>query len=137
MKLRNLNVSTRLLAGFGLLTGLLLAVALIGFYGLWALNGKLDEIVALHLPAVEATAQSLASLDRALVVISGDPQSILPQLKAAGITDVTVLPPAELGGRGPHCPSSTSPFRQGYRIWSTDSSWSAFSPCGRRWPKAG
>jgi len=59
------------------------------------MNGKLDEIVALKLPAVEAAAQSLASLDRALVVISGDPQSILPQLKAAGITDVTVLPPAE------------------------------------------
>ncbi len=59
------------------------------------LNGKLDEIVALQLPAVQAEAQSLASLDRALVVISGDPQSILPQLKAIGITDVTVVPPAE------------------------------------------
>lgn len=59
------------------------------------MNGKLDEIVALKLPAVEAEAQSLASLDRALVVISGDPQSILPQLQAIGITDVTVIPPEE------------------------------------------
>ena len=59
------------------------------------MNGKLDEIVALQLPAVEAAAQSLASLDRALVVISGDPQSILPQLQAVGITDVTVIPPEE------------------------------------------
>lgn len=59
------------------------------------MNAKLDEIVALQLPAVQASAQSLASLDRALVVISGDPQSILPQLEAIGITDVTVIPPAE------------------------------------------
>ncbi|WP_176053591.1 methyl-accepting chemotaxis protein [Paraburkholderia caribensis] len=48
MKLRDLNVSTRLLAGFGLLTALLLAVAMIGFYGLWALNGKLDEIARVN-----------------------------------------------------------------------------------------
>jgi len=59
------------------------------------MNGKLDEIVALRLPAVQAAAQSLAPLDRALVVISGDPQSILPQLQAIGITDVTVIPPEE------------------------------------------
>ena len=59
------------------------------------MNGKLDEIVALQLPAVQAAAQSLAPLDRALVVIAGDPQSILPQLEAIGVTDVTVVPPAE------------------------------------------
>lgn len=59
------------------------------------MNGKLDEIVALQLPAVQAAAQALAPLDRALVVISGDPQSILPQLEAIGVTDVTVLQPAE------------------------------------------
>jgi len=59
------------------------------------MNGKLDEIVALQLPAVQAEAQSLASLDTALVVISGDPQSILPQLQAIGVTDVTVIPPEE------------------------------------------
>lgn len=59
------------------------------------LNDKLDEIVALKLPAVQAAAQSLASLEQAVVVIAGDPQSILPQLQAIGITDVTVVPPAE------------------------------------------
>ena len=59
------------------------------------MNGKLDEIVALQLPAVQGAARSLAPLDRALVVIAGDPQSILPQLQAIGITDVTVIPPAE------------------------------------------
>lgn len=59
------------------------------------MNAKLDEIVALKLPAVQASAQSLASLERAIVVISGDPNSILPQLQAIGITDVTVIPPAE------------------------------------------
>lgn len=59
------------------------------------LNGKLDEIVALKLPAVQAAAQSMASLERAVVVIAGDPQSILPQLETIGITDVTVIPPDE------------------------------------------
>lgn len=59
------------------------------------MNGKLDEIVALKLPAVQASAGSLSSLDQALVVISGDPDSILPQLEAIGVTDVQVVPPAE------------------------------------------
>jgi predicted Zn-dependent peptidase len=59
------------------------------------LNGKLDDIVALKLPTVQASAESLASLDRAVVVIAGDPDSIVPQLAAIGITDVTVVPPAE------------------------------------------
>jgi methyl-accepting chemotaxis protein len=48
MKLSQLKVSTRLLVGFGLLTGLLLAVALISFYGLSALNDKLDEIARVN-----------------------------------------------------------------------------------------
>ena len=59
------------------------------------LNGKLDEIVALKLPAVQAEAEALASLDQAVVVIAGDPDLILPQLAEVGITDVTVVPPAE------------------------------------------
>ena len=59
------------------------------------LNGKLDDIVALKLPAVQASAVSLSSLGSAIVVIAGDPDSILPQLAAIGITDVTVVPPAE------------------------------------------
>lgn len=59
------------------------------------LNGKLDEIVALKLPAVQASAQSLASLDRGVVVIAGNSNSILSQLAGVGITDVTVVPPAE------------------------------------------
>ncbi|OUL84266.1 methyl-accepting chemotaxis protein [Paraburkholderia hospita] len=69
MKLRNLNVSTRLLAGFGLLTGLLLAVALIGFYGLWALNGKLDEIARVNGTQARLANELRASIqDRAIAM---------------------------------------------------------------------
>lgn len=59
------------------------------------LNGRLDEIVALELPAVQAQAESMSGLDRAVIVIAGDPQSIVPQLAEIGITDVTILPPEE------------------------------------------
>ncbi|BCG03092.1 methyl-accepting chemotaxis protein (plasmid) [Paraburkholderia sp. PGU19] len=69
MKLRNLNVSTRLLAGFGLLMGLLLAVALIGFYGLWALNGKLDEIARVNGTQARLANELRASIqDRAIAM---------------------------------------------------------------------
>ena len=69
MKLRNLNVSTRLLAGFGLLTGLLLAVAMIGFYGLWALNGKLDEIARVNGTQARLANELRASIqDRAIAM---------------------------------------------------------------------
>ncbi|SDH92156.1 methyl-accepting chemotaxis protein [Paraburkholderia steynii] len=69
MNLRNLNVSTRLLAGFGLLTGLLLAVALIGFYGLWALNGKLDEIARVNGTQARLANELRASIqDRAIAM---------------------------------------------------------------------
>ncbi|ALL71107.1 Methyl-accepting chemotaxis protein I serine chemoreceptor protein (plasmid) [Paraburkholderia caribensis MBA4] len=69
MKLRNLNVSTRLLAGFGLLTGLLLAVAMIGFYGLWALNGKLDEIARINGTQARLANELRASIqDRAIAM---------------------------------------------------------------------
>ncbi|AUT65767.1 methyl-accepting chemotaxis protein [Paraburkholderia terrae] len=69
MNLRNLNVSTRLLAGFGLLTGLLLAVAMIGFYGLWALNGKLDEIARVNGTQARLANELRASIqDRAIAM---------------------------------------------------------------------
>ncbi|WP_277403081.1 methyl-accepting chemotaxis protein [Burkholderia sp. Ac-20365] len=69
MKLSNLKVSTRLLAGFGLLTALLLAVALIGFYGLWALNGKLDEIARVNGTQARLANELRASIqDRAIAM---------------------------------------------------------------------
>lgn len=78
----------------GGLFGLVMSAASVGMTA-EELNGKLDEIVALKLLAVQASAKALASLDSAVVVIAGDPDSILPQLAAIGITDATVVPPAE------------------------------------------
>lgn len=78
----------------GGLMGLLMSAAGMGLTA-EELNGKLDEIVALKLPQVQAAAESLSSLDQAIVVIAGDPASIVPQLADIGITDVTVVPPEE------------------------------------------
>ena len=36
-------------------------------------------------------AANLAALDRAVIVIAGDPEAILPQLSAIGITDVETI----------------------------------------------
>jgi predicted Zn-dependent peptidase len=57
------------------------------------LNGRLDQIVALKLPAVQEQAEALSSLESAVVVIAGDPATILPQLEEIGIHDATVLSP--------------------------------------------
>ncbi|MBN3756227.1 methyl-accepting chemotaxis protein [Paraburkholderia sp. Tr-20389] len=69
MKLSQLKVSTRLLVGFGLLTGLLLAVALISFYGLSALNDKLDEIARVNGTQARLANELRASIqDRAIAM---------------------------------------------------------------------
>jgi predicted Zn-dependent peptidase len=44
----------------------------------------MDDIVALRLPDVQAEAKALSELDRAVVVIGGDPAALVPQLEAAG-----------------------------------------------------
>ncbi|WP_321889386.1 methyl-accepting chemotaxis protein [Paraburkholderia bannensis] len=46
--MKNLKLSTRLIAGFSLLTLLLFALAGLAFYGLSQLNGKLDEIARIN-----------------------------------------------------------------------------------------
>ncbi|MBN3852262.1 methyl-accepting chemotaxis protein [Paraburkholderia sp. Ac-20340] len=46
--MRNMKLSTRLIAGFSLLTFLLVAVAGLAFYGLSELNAKLDEIARVN-----------------------------------------------------------------------------------------
>lgn len=67
--MRNTKLSTRLIAGFSLLTFLLIAVAGLGFYGLSELNGRLDDIAR-----VNNTESRLANLlkssiqDRAIAV---------------------------------------------------------------------
>jgi predicted Zn-dependent peptidase len=47
-------------------------------------QGMSEQVVALKLPSVQAEASALAKLDRAVVVIGGDPASLVPQLEAAG-----------------------------------------------------
>jgi zinc protease len=78
----------------GSLFGQVMAAASMGLT-VAELHERLGEIVALKLPNVQEVADALAPLDRAVVVIAGDPQVIVPQLEAIGITDVTVLPPEE------------------------------------------
>jgi predicted Zn-dependent peptidase len=54
-------------------------------------QGLMEDIVALKLPDVQAEAKALSGLDTALVVIGGDPGTLVPQLEAAGFTP-EVLP---------------------------------------------
>lgn len=54
-------------------------------------QGLMEDIVALELPQVQAVANSLAGLGRAVVVIGGDPEALVPQLTAAGFAP-EVLP---------------------------------------------
>lgn len=46
--MKNMKLSTRLVAGFSLLTTLLIGVAALAFYGLSELNGKLDDIARVN-----------------------------------------------------------------------------------------
>ncbi len=57
--------------------------------------GKLKQVTKLSLDAVRKTAVELSSLDNALIVLAGDPDVVLPQLAAIGITS------AEIVQRGP------------------------------------
>jgi len=47
-------------------------------------QGLSEDIVALKLPDVQAEAKALSVLDSAVVVIGGDPTTLVPQLEAAG-----------------------------------------------------
>jgi zinc protease len=51
----------------------------------------MDAMTTLTLEAVRAEAVKLASLDQALIVLAGDPEFVLPQLKEIGITDVEII----------------------------------------------
>ncbi|WP_186123104.1 methyl-accepting chemotaxis protein [Burkholderia gladioli] len=67
--MKNMTISARLIAGFGLLTALLLAVAAIGFYGLSQLNGTLDEIARVNNTETKLANRLRASIqDRAIAV---------------------------------------------------------------------
>lgn len=54
-------------------------------------QGLMEDIVALKLPDVQAEGKALAGLDAAVVVIGGDPATLVPQLTAAGFAP-EVLP---------------------------------------------
>ncbi len=55
------------------------------------LFARMEAMAALTLEPVRAQAAELASLDRVLVVLAGDPDAVLPQLEAIGVTDVEVI----------------------------------------------
>lgn len=48
------------------------------------LQGLMQDVVTLQLPAVQSQGRALSGLDAALVVIAGDPAALVPQLEAAG-----------------------------------------------------
>ena len=52
---------------------------------------RMEAVAALTLDPVRKQALELAPLDRALIVLAGDPDAVLPQLKAIGVTDVEVV----------------------------------------------
>jgi predicted Zn-dependent peptidase len=55
------------------------------------LQGLMEEVVALRLPDVQAEGRALSGLNNALVMIAGDPATLVPQLQAAGFAP-QVLP---------------------------------------------
>jgi zinc protease len=55
------------------------------------LFARMEAMAALTLEPVRAQAAELASLDRVLIVLAGDPDAVLPQLEAIGVTDVEVI----------------------------------------------
>ena len=54
-------------------------------------HGLMDRVVGLQLPQVQGEAKALAGLDKAVVVIGGDPAMLVPQLEVAGFAP-QVLP---------------------------------------------
>jgi hypothetical protein len=84
-----------------------------GFFGaLLSMEAEgigLDETIAyaermtrLDLSEVQAEAARLSVLDNAVIIIAGDPERILPQLAAIGITDVgTITMPNSSGAAAP------------------------------------
>lgn len=67
--MRNMKVSTRLMAGFGLLTALLLAVAAIAFYGLSQLNGQLDAIARVNNSEARLANELRASIEERAIAV--------------------------------------------------------------------
>ncbi|WP_114812982.1 methyl-accepting chemotaxis protein [Paraburkholderia kururiensis] len=79
--MKNLKVSTRLLAGFGFLATLLVTTAAIAFYGLWALNDQLDVIARVNNTETRLANDLRSSIqDRAIAMrnlaLITDPQDI-------------------------------------------------------------
>lgn len=61
--------------------------------------GRMEAVAALALDPVRAQAAELASLERALIVLAGDPDAVLPQLEAIGVTGVEVVTRPEVASR--------------------------------------
>jgi zinc protease len=72
------------------LLGLVLTAADVGMTA-EDFNGWIGGLATQTLPAVQQEATDLSALDSAVIVISGDPAVVLPQLAEIGITDAKVL----------------------------------------------
>ncbi|CAG0988303.1 zinc protease [Rhizobiaceae bacterium] len=81
--------------------------------------GRMEAIAALTLDPVRAQAAKVASLDRALIVLAGDPDAILPQLKAIGIADVEVVERSEEATRALDLAGEQTDYSPGPREGST------------------
>lgn len=54
-------------------------------------HARREGVTELKLAPVQGQAAALAALDPSLVVVTGDPEVVLPQLKAIGLADVEVM----------------------------------------------
>ncbi|WP_274627893.1 M16 family metallopeptidase [Arvimicrobium flavum] len=60
-------------------------------------HARRERVAALELDAVRKVAPDLASLTPSVIVVAGDPDVVLPQLAAIGITDVEVIQRRHVG----------------------------------------
>lgn len=68
-----------------------------------------QRMTELELAEVQAEATDLAPLDRAVIIIAGDPDRIMPQLAEMGITDVGMIPvPSSATGSVDNVPATMS-----------------------------
>lgn len=83
------------------------------------LFGRMQEVAALTLEPVRAQALGLASLDRALIVLAGDPDTVLPQLEAIGVTGVELVERQEEATRAADLAGQQPDYFPGPREMST------------------
>lgn len=83
------------------------------------LFARMEAVAALTLGPVRKQALELASLDRALVVLAGDPDAVLPQLEAIGLTGIEVVERDEAAMRALDLTGDDTDYMPGPREMST------------------